>query len=251
MFKFIIPLFFIGVSPVFAAQTPEPADPPAQEGKPNILEKTGEAIEDTGEQVSKTLEETRLRRENSRHLVLGNYSPLDLLIPSKYGLTLGWIQNASRTWELEYLKGSVSVPFIVEDLGEMTDTRITLLGRSYAARNSFNFSYGLSYLDFSLHLGDKILNRVSGGGYPSLDLVKLEALGFNIGLGNRWTFKHNITFGVDWVSWTQPLVVLSKKSIFLDYASNQQDKDDVDDALNLVSYFPRFVLLKLQIGMSF
>lgn len=211
----------------------------------------GEAVDKATEVVSSALGETRARRGKNNYFILGNYSPIDLIIPSKYGATIGYIQNADKTWEFEYLKGSVSVPFLVRDLGEMSDERFSLIRRSHMGTNSFNLSYGLTYFDFSIHLGDKLLSRVSGGTYPSIDLVEVQSLGANFAIGNRWTFKHNITFGVDWFSWAQPIFVINKKSAFLDYASNQDDKDDVDTALKWISYFPRFAFFKLQLGMLF
>lgn len=234
------------------SQATEPAsETAAGASQESPLQKASDAIHDASKKIEKGMNETRDRREAADYFVLANYSPIDLLIPSKYGVTVGLIKTADKTWEMEYLRGSISVPFIVEDLGKMTDERLSLIGRSYFGGNSFNISYGLSYFDFSLHLGDKLLNRVTGGTYPSLDLVEVQSLGFNFALGNRWTFQRNITVGIDWISWAQPLAVTSKKSSFLDYASNQQDKDDVDKALKLISYFPRFALVKIQLGILF
>ncbi|MGZ3768020.1 MAG: hypothetical protein ACXVCP_05245 [Bdellovibrio sp.] len=216
----------------------------------SALEKTDEVLRNTNEQVATVLSATRDRRAGSSYFVLGNYSPLDLLIPSKYGVSLGLIVDADRTWEFEYLKGSFSVPFVVEDLGEMTDERYSLIRRFYFGGNSFNFSYGLSYFDFSVHLGNKFLNQVNAN-YPSVDLVQVDALGFNLAIGNRWTFDHNITLGVDWVSWAQPVFTTNKKSAFLDSSASQQDKENVDKALKTITYFPRLSFLKLQIGILF
>lgn len=229
----------------------DPRTEQQEKAEQSALDKAGQIAKNTTEQVSKTLSETRERREKADYFALANYSPLDLLIPSKYGFTLGYIESADKTWEFEYLRGSISVPFIVEDLGKMTDERLSVIGRSYFGGNSFHVSYGLSYFDFSLHLGDKLLNRVTGGSYPSIDLVEIQSLGFNLAVGNRWSFNRNVTFGVDWISWAQPVYVMNKKSAFLDYASNQQDKDDVDKATKLISHFPRLAFLKLQLGILF
>ncbi len=219
--------------------------------EPNILEKTQTLANDSAEQITSILDQTRILREKSDYFALGNYSSLDLLIPNKFGVTVGEIKNADKTYEFEYLRGSIAVPFIIEDLGKMTDERYSLIARSYMGNNSFNFSYGLSYFDFSLHIGDKLLNRITSGTYPAVDLVQVQSLGFNLGLGNRWAFSHNITLGVDWISWAQPVYVTNKKSAFLDFATNQQDRDDVDQGLKIISYFPRFALLKVQFGMLF
>jgi hypothetical protein len=212
---------------------------------------TKQEVQKPSDQVKEALSQTKDRRANSKYVALLNYSPVDLLIPSKIGFTLGLVNGTEQTWDFEYLKGTVSVPFVVEDLGKMTDTRYSLIGRSYLGNNSFNFSYGLSYFDFSLHLGDKLLNSLSGGNYPSIDVVQIQAVGFNVGFGNRWVFDKNITFGVDWISWAQPVSVTKKNSAFLDYATNQEDRDDVEKAIKSISYFPRLAFFKLQFGMSF
>lgn len=216
-----------------------------------VVDKAKQTIKDTASQVDGALSVTKDKRQNGKIFFYGNYSPIDLLIPSKLGFTLGTVRNSDKTWEVEYLRGSLSVPFIVEDLGKMTDERISLIGRAYFGGNSFNLSYGLSYFIFSMHLGDKLLNGLTGGVYPSIDLVDIQSYGFNIGIGNRWIFKNNVTFGVDWISWAQPVAISNKKSAFLDYSTNQQNKDDVDKAIKTISYFPRFVIFKLQLGIIF
>jgi len=215
------------------------------------VDKAIQIAKDTKEQLAISLGQTKLRRENADYYALLNYSPFDLIVPSKFGVTLGSIETVDTTWELEYLKGSLSAPLFIQDLGSMSDARISVIKRSYSDRDSFNFSYGLSYYDFSLHLGDALLNRVTGGSYPSMDVVKIESLGFNLGLGNRWTFSKNVTLGVDWISWSQPVFVTNRKSPYLDHANNQEDRDDVDKAMKLISYFPRFTFLKVQLGILF
>lgn len=214
-------------------------------------DKVVEVAKEANRKVTETLSETRLRRQNADYYLLGNYSLFDLLIPSKYGFSLGYIQNVDTSWEFEYLKGTVSVPFVVEDLGKMSDERFSIIRRSYFGGNSFNLSYGVSYFDFSLHLGDKLLSRVTSGSHPSIDLIEVQSLGLNIGVGNRWSFNKNITVGIDWISWAQPIFVTKKSSEYLKYANNQEDKDDVDTAMKIISYFPRLAFMKIQFGILF
>lgn len=221
---------------------PKPIEAPKHEE--TILEK---AVAD----VKETTAETKNSREQNNFFGYISYSPLDLIIPSKIGATLGYNKNVNTTWELEYLKGSVAIPFLVKDLGKMTDERISIIGRSYMGSNSFNFNYGLSYYDFTVHLGDAILNRMTSGVYPFIDVLEIQSLGFNIGIGNRWTFAKNLSLGVDWISWSQPIYTISRKSDFLKYATNQSDKDDVDKTLRWIAHFPRLTLLKLQLGVTF
>ncbi len=230
------------------AEEPPPAAAPA----PSFFEKSVDAVENAADKVSQSLSDTKARRRTEDYFVLGNYSPFDLLIPSKIGASFGVIRlGGNKTWELEYLNGSVAVPFLVKDLGKMSDTRISLIGRNYFGGNSFNLSYGFSYFDFSLHLGDSLLSGLSGGAYPSIDLIQIQSLGYNVAVGNRWSLDHNIAIGVDWISWAQPVFTMSKKSEFLDHATNAEDRDKVDTAMKIITYFPRFAAFKVQLGILF
>lgn len=196
-------------------------------------------------------QESPAPRARNGYFVLGNYSPADLLIPGKYGFTAGLVRGGPETWELEFLTGGAGLPWVLKDLGRMSDRRLSLLRRSYFAGNSFNLSYGLSHTSFSLQLGSGIMNRVSGGRYPSLDLIEVETLAANVGIGNRWVFRERITLGVDWLSWTQPLYVLRRKDDFLRKGTNREDRDEAGKATSLITYFPRFAALKVQLGILF
>lgn len=215
------------------------------------LDKAVESTKEVAIQVNNKINETKQIRQQTNYYVFGNYALLDLLIPTKYGVSAGVVADVDRSWEIEYLHGSLAVPFIIEDLGKVTDDRISIIGRSYFGSNSFNMNYGLSYFSFSMHLGDKLLNKLTGGTYPSIDLIEVNSVGFHIGIGNRWAINKSWTFGIDWLEWSQPVFVTSKKTSYLDYATNQEDRDSVDKSIQIISYFPRFTILKFQLGMQF
>lgn len=233
------------------AETPQTPPASLQKEAPAAVEKSFlDKTKDVPGEVNKFLLETRERRQNNKYYVLVTYSPFDLIIPGKYGITAGMIRSADKTWEFEYLRGSMSVPFL-SDLGRMTDEKYSFIIRSYSDRNSFNVSYGLSYFDFSMHIGDRILNKVPGGRNYSIDFMQIQSLGFNIGVGNRWSFKKDITLGVDWISWSQPVFVTNRQSAILDYATDPTDRSDIEKTLKFFSYFPRFTFFKLQVGILF
>lgn len=227
----------------------------AEESLSDKVEQTfDKAVESTKEvaiQVNNKINETKQIRQQTNYYVLGNYALLDLLIPTKYGISAGVVADVDRSWEIEYLHGSLAVPFIIEDLGKVTDDRVSIMGRSYFGSNSFNMNYGLSYFSFSMHLGDKLLNKLTGGTYPSIDLIEVNSVGFHIGIGNRWAINKSWTFGIDWLEWSQPVFVTNKKTSYLDYATNQEDRDSVDKSIQIISYFPRFTIFKFQLGMQF
>lgn len=179
------------------------------------------------------------------------YAYLDLLIPSKYGFSFGYLSDTHRNWEFEVLHGSFAIPFIVKDLGKMSDTRYSLVTKSYKNGDKFNLNYGLSYNEFSFVIGDKLMNKLSGGSYPSLDLIEIHTLGFQFGLGHRWVFKDRFIISVDWFSWSQPLIVVKKHVPYLDYVTDPNDKKNVEDSIKIISYFPRLGTLKFNIGINF
>jgi hypothetical protein len=239
---FYLPLFIVWC--VSLLQTAN-----AEEEK-TLWNKTTDAASEASKKVSETLDQTRISRGESKAYLLGSYSMIDLLIPSKIGFTVGFINSAEKTWEVEFLRGSLAIPFLVRDIGKMSDTKLSLLIRSYGQRNSFHLVYGLAYYDFSVRLGDELLSRVSSQ-IPSMELIEIKALGAHFGIGNRWTFGKSFTVGVDWVAWSQPLIVLSKKTDILNYATDQNDKDNINAAVNLISSFPRWTAMKFQMGFLF
>lgn len=218
--------------------------------EPSTKEKIVGAVMTGKDEVVKALSHSRLIREGSNYFAILNYAPIDLILPSKWGFTLGLVNDADKTWEIEYLKSSVSVPFIIEDIGEMTDERLALIRRNYFGTETFNMSYGLSYYKFKLHIGNKYLSSVSSNA-PDIDLIRVESLGFNIGLGNRWIFSNRWIVGVDWFSWAQPVFTTRKNNKYDDFVSNEDHKDTADTVIKLITWVPRLTLLKLQVGYSF
>lgn len=200
---------------------------------------------------SDDLGKSKLSRAKNDYSVDLLFSPLDLLIPFKYGLTLAWQQDHNTSYEIEYIRGSLAFPIIIDDLGKMRDQRLSVFRRSYFDANSFNISYGITYFEFSASLGSRYLNSVSGGLARSVDVVGSRALGFHLATGNKWYISKNFTLGVDWISWSQPVVLLEQDSEYLDYANDPSDREKVHDFLSIISYFPRFAFIKIQLGYAF
>ncbi|WP_409480115.1 hypothetical protein [Pseudobdellovibrio sp. HCB154] len=213
-------------------------------------EKIVEAFKESKDQVVQALSHSRLVRQNSNYFATGNFAPVDLILPSKFGLTLGVVNDVDCTWELEYLKSSVSVPFLVDDIGEMTDERLSLIRRNYFGTETFNLSYGLSYNRFKMHIGSKYLAYIATN-IPDVDLMQIDSLGFNVGIGNRWIFSNRWMVGVDWASWSQPVFTTKYNNKYSDYATDEDSKDTVDTVAKLIRWVPRITLLKLQVGYSF
>jgi hypothetical protein len=176
---------------------------------------------------------------------------VDFIVFHKIGASAGLVMSPDFTWELEYIGATLSFPSLADDLGGVKDRRLSLIGRRYPKSNSFNLWLGLSYMSLSAHISNDMINRVSGGNSPDLDLIEINSVGLTFGFGNRWIFDNGVTFGVDWLAITQNLSVLDRKSTFLDRATNPQDRESIERVIDLISSFPRITLLKLQLGYIF
>jgi hypothetical protein len=190
-----------------------------------------------------------VRTENN-YFASFNYSALDFPIPGKWGVTAGLMSTPDRTWELEYLKGSYSVPGGFRDLGSINDTRISLIARSYFG-NSFNFAGGISYFDFTADVGDKLISNATQGAYPSMNAMTVRGFGAYVGIGNSWTFRKNITLGIDWIAIAQPIYITKRTSDFRQTSGDASANQSIDDTMKIISYLPRFALLSAHLGMVF
>lgn len=178
-----------------------------------------------------------------------NYSPFDLFVPSKFGATAGWKLNTKSTIELEYLRSSLSVPFLFEALGGMTDHRLSLIMRNRFKNGSFNYFYGLAYHMFDVRVGNELVSRAVPHA-ADFDELTLNSLGVVLGIGNRWEIYDSVQLGVDWISWSQPILEVSRKTEFLNYVA-ERDRGRIEDVLDFVDGFPRFAAVKLYLGMLF
>jgi hypothetical protein len=187
-----------------------------------------------------------------RYYVGANYSYFDLILPSKYGFSLGYIDSPKDTYEFEYLRASVSIPVsVVKDLGSFSEVRMSLLDRHFFSEGSFNALWGVVYNSNKLEIGNTILSRISSQSIPQVKPLEVDTLGLVGGVGNRWRFSHGITFGADWFTWAQPLIIIKKENQFRGLATNESDKNNIDTAVKVLSYFPRLSVLKVNLGISF
>ncbi len=190
-----------------------------------------------------------LRSKNS-HNVFWIYSLIDTWLPSKMGFSYAYNLAPDSALEVEYLSGTYA-PLGIKELGEFSETRFSLLYRSFSERNSFNFIYGLNYNSFRLAIGDKLLSTVTTGAVPGFDVVSVKTLGFTWGIGNRWYLNNRFLLTLDWFAVHVPIYVLESEAPYLEANASERDKDDIRDALDFIENVPTFSVVKLQLGYSF
>ncbi len=192
----------------------------------------------------------RTSRDNRRDSFLSlNLSPFVLLsypLP-KSGLQVGYIVNESLTIDPEYLSGGYGFAVAKLNIGEISDTIISLPVR-YFPGNSFNFRGGVSYRKLSATMGDSIVSKIAER--PAhLDVLEITSYAVNLGVGNRWQFDNGITLGADWIDINIP-VYSERKEIITKYIKDKKDKKYVSNAITILSAF-QLTAVKLQMGYTF
>ncbi len=220
--------------------------------EPSATDQFKKDIDDSVKKADQALTESAAVRLNKNYGVLFTYSPMDLLIPSKFGGSF-YFASADKLnqYEFQFLTSTISAGGYSVDIASMTEQKFSFLNRSFSQDSNFNFYYGLSYATLEAKLGSDYLNSVPLNERPSADMMKIHVLALDLGIGNRWYFDNGLNIGVDWIGITQPITSLKKEQHFTDYSSNPDDKDNVDKFLTIAAVLPRVYLLKLQLGYSF
>jgi hypothetical protein len=195
------------------------------------------------EEVTGPIKRSMDLRDDSFGTVAVGYQLFTTWIPSKW--TASYTQNLSRYWAIEgeYSKGSLSLPVVGFDIGEVTEQRATVQAR-YFPGNSFNWSFGLLYQKGKAELGGDI------PAVGSYEFFEMENFGATLGFGNRWQWENGITLGIDWFRVNQPLFGKWENDGVVKKL-NSDDASDVKKIIRAFNTLPTFVLLGFQIGYTF
>jgi hypothetical protein len=228
---------------------------PCNQGRAAVEQETEaqiQSLEDpiVTEDVDTLERNSRYARSQHSWLVAVNYSLFDLLVPSKKGATIGYQRDKNLVYELEYLQGTLSVPYLSDYVGVFEERRASLFLRTFMGTKSFSLFGGVFYNQTQLKMSDTVLSTIPGTA-PYFDLLNVSTLGIGAGLGNRWSAAYGLNFGVDWFAWQQPLLIVHRSNQETDAIGNRNYRDVVNNAVKKMHYFPRLSLLKIQLGWSF
>ena len=192
---------------------------------------------------------TKVYRALSRGTVMVHLSPFSTWLPMKYGLNAGYIAGENWTWEFEYIQRFISGKVASVDFGKIQDERYGLQARWYPGANSFHLIMGLFKNTFSMELGNSMISAI--GSVPPVTVWKLESIGPQLGLGNRWQWTSGVTFGVDWFLMYLPVFNKKVDDRAFDYVTNQNDRDDLDNVSRIINNIPQFDVLRFHLGYTF
>ena len=175
----------------------------------------------------------------------GTFAYADTWLPGKLGATVSYGDD-SRVWELAYQSASYSFDVIIDDLGEISDTRIHLSTRSFTWDTTFNFQYGIYYNSLNVSLGNSYTK------YAGVDSesVEINTAGVLWGVGNRWHWE-NWAVGADWFKVFWPLAIVNTDTKFLSETSKDSDEEDIRELVDGITSIPTFTLVHFEVGYRF
>lgn len=250
---------FAGTFALGVATAAEPGrDAPAGAIPPPPVAAPGEAAKSTVPEADAPVEvrdagSAAPKPDGARFGVGAMYLPFDLLLPSKIGAGVFYRQTSRGSfWELDYQRGSVSLPFLDDRLGGVTESRVVLRRAMMLGESGMYFGAGAAYFDFSAEIGNALLSRLPGAAnVPTLNLLRQRSLGFHLALGTEFRPHENWRLMVDWLTWSQPVIGLGTSSAFLDAATNADDRDAINGLLTVLKYVPRAGALGVRVAYFF
>lgn len=231
--KFFILLLLV-VKTSFAQTTP-------------LAVKTPDPVEDKIEQITSQIKSSRENRAQDVNTLLVGYQLVTSWLPSKIALSYAYTFNENWSLEGAYSFSSVNDPFFWIDLGQIQEKRFNLHALRFVG-NSFHFSFGLVFSQFSARLGNQFLDQLGQRLTSSFDA---QNIGVSGGIGNRWQWSNGITLGIDWIRLNVPVFETYVRDDVLDAISNQSEQEEVKDVIRTFNRIPTFVLFGLSLGHSF
>jgi hypothetical protein len=184
------------------------------------------------------------------HLTL-SYAPVTpgLFVPLKHGPQLAYIVNRNWTVEGDYQSGNFGFNFAGVNFASFRETLWVMRGRWYPDTNSFHFFGGIGRRDYRLSIGTEWAKEHLPS--PNADLLRVRQPVLEIGLGNRWQWRHGFTVGVDWASVYWPILANKTEAPMLDGLSDGATKRSIERALSRLTKVPSFSVAKVSLGWTF
>ena len=187
-------------------------------------------------------------RENKDFTALGHFNALSSWIPYKKALSFGYNFNNRWTLEASYETGSISIPSAAHiDLGRIKEDRYSINARKFTG-NSFHFIFGGSYHKLNARVGNDFLDNMTDQSIKSFNVSSID---ITLGVGNRWQWDNGFSLQMEWFKFNYPILGKKANADVVDNITDEDDKKDLEDALDTLKSFPTFTLLGIGLGYSF
>lgn len=174
-------------------------------------------------------------------------APVNVPFPMGYGFSGYGFINKSVMLGMDYLQASIALDVLGLEFGEIKERYLTLEARLFASQ-SFNFLIGAGSRTMEARLAKDLFDLATSHYSQVASTIHTNYLRF--GIGNFWHFKKRFSFAIDYFTLNIPLSADIKRSAQV-YAKNERDRGRIQDAENIVKWYPSATLFQLHFGMLF
>lgn len=233
------------MSMVFAAQASESvANVSGDSSAEAITSNTSAGITQSGENADPTSREVRAKSDFSINV---SWAPVHVPFPSARGINVNYVASGNWIFGIDYMSSNQAIKVFSFDLGELNEQSLTLQARRFYG-NSFNWKMGIGQRKTEVKLGQSLFDLVNNS--YSLTVSELRSNFFRFGIGNQWQFNKKYTLVVDWFTINIPFSGEVKTSAS-QYANSPSSKQDIENAENILKYYPSGSIVQFEVGLIF
>lgn len=179
-----------------------------------------------------------------------SYTLYGLITSGKKGAHFLWHLENGNQIEFAHLRGEYAIKGFKVDIASFQERLNTIAYRQYLG-NSFDFQYGIGRRTYSIKLGDDLVKYIEPIKDWEREMVRIESLVLQFGIGNTWSWKNGFSCGADWFALHYPIKTLDLKAPSGERIQNPPSRNAYEKMLAVAKRFPTISLLQLHLGWSF
>ena len=190
---------------------------------------------------------SRESRERSKYSFNVAWAPVHVPFPMALGFNANYVASENWMFGLDYMSSNRAIKFFSYELGEVNEKSLTLQARRFYG-NSFNWKMGIGHRRTEVKLAQSLFDLATTD--YSLTVSELRANFFRFGFGNQWQFNKKYTLVVDWFTINIPFNAMVETSAS-QYGKTASDKQDIENAENILKYYPSGSTIQFEAGFMF
>jgi hypothetical protein len=232
------------LSVVFGAQASEPVASASSDAPAAVIPAKSAGLTQSGQSADATSREIR---ENSDFSFNVAWAPVHVPFPMALGFNANYVASGNWMFGIDYLSSNQAIKVFSYELGELKEQSLTLQARRFYG-NSFNWKMGIGHRRTEARLAQNFFDLVNNN--YSLTASELRSNFFRLGFGNQWQISKKYTLVVDWFTVNIPFNAFVQTSAS-QYANSPSSKQDIENAENILKYYPSGSIVQFEAGLIF
>ena len=201
-------------------------------------------LDQSGQSADPTSREIRKNSDFSFNVA---WAPVHLPFPMALGFNANYVASENWMFGIDYLNSNKAIKLFSYELGGVKEQTLTLQARRFYG-NSFNLKMGIGHRRTEAKLPQNLFDLVTTN--YSLTAMELRSNFFRLGFGNQWQINKKYTLVVDWFTLNIPFNAHVQTSAS-QFATSPSSKRDIENAENILKYYPSASIVQLEVGLIF